>query len=83
MEEITADADEAIAEAYAEGYKASALELLPELEARKALNIRLQDEVLSLEKAHSKGLWTAGLIGGGVGLVIGTVVCSLIFGVVN
>ena len=83
MEEITADADEAIAEAYAEGYKASALELLPELEAHKALNIQLQDEVLSLEKAHSKGLWTAGLIGGGTGLVVATVACSLIFGMVN
>lgn len=82
MEEITADAEDAIAESYAEGYKAATLELLPEIEYQKALNERLQKESLSIEKAHRKGRWTAGLIGGGTGLVVATVACSLIFGMV-
>ena len=83
VEEITADAEDAIAESYAEGYKAATLELLPEIEYQKALNERLQKECLAIEKAHRKGRWTAGLIGGGAGLLFATVACSLIFGMVN
>lgn len=83
VEEITADAEDAISESYAEGYKAATLELLPEIEYQKALNERLQKESLAIEKAHRKGRWTAGLIGGGTGLVVATVACSLIFGMVN
>lgn len=83
VEEISADAEDAIAESYAEGYKAATLELLPEIEYQKALNERLQQESLAIEKAHRKGRWTAGLIGGGTGLVVATVACSLIFWMVN
>ena len=83
VEEIAADAEDAIAESYAEGYKAATLEFLPEIEYQKALNERLQKESLAIEKAHRKGRWTAGLIGAGAGVVVATVACSLIFGMVN
>lgn len=83
VEEITADAEDAISESYAEGYKAATLELLPEIEYQKALNEQLQNESIAIEKEHRKGRWTAGLIGGVTGLVVATVACSLIFGMVN
>ena len=83
VEGLMADAEQSIANAYAEGYKAGVLEFAPAEAALQEANAQLLAEVERLETAHDKGLWTAGLIGAGAGVVVATFVCSLVFGMVH
>lgn len=83
VESLMADAEQSIANAYAEGYKAGVLEFAPAEAALQEANAQLLAEVERLETAHAKGVWTAGFIGVGAGMVVATLVCSLVFGMVN
>lgn len=55
VEDILSDADAAVAQAYAEGYKAATVELLPELEALRAVNVRLREDSEEMGSARGKG----------------------------
>lgn len=83
MEDMMAEADKSIESAYAEGFKAGVLEFAPAEAALQEANAQLLAEVERMETAHGKGLWSAGFIGVGAGLVVATVVCSLVFGMVR
>lgn len=83
VESLMDEAEQSIANAYAEGYKAGVLEFSPAEAALQAANSQLLAEVERLETAHGKGLWSAGFIGAGAGVVVATLVCSLVFGMVH
>lgn len=83
VENLMDEADASIEAAYAEGYKAGALEFAPAEAALQEANAQLLAEVERLETAHAKGVWTAGFIGVGAGVVVATVVCTLVFGMVH
>ena len=83
VESLMDEAEQSIANAYAEGYKAGVLEFAPAEAALQEANAQLLAEVERLETAHGKGLWSAGFIGAGAGVVVATFVCSLIFGMVH
>lgn len=83
VESLMDEAEQSIANAYAEGYKAGVLEFSPAEAALQEANSQLLAEVERLETAHGKGLWSAGFIGVGAGVVVATLVCSLVFGMVN
>lgn len=83
VESLMDEADASIEAAYAEGYKAGVLEFAPAEAALQEANSQLLAEVERLETAHAKGVWTAGFIGVGAGMVVATLVCSLVFGMVN
>lgn len=83
VESLMDEAEESIANAYAEGYKAGVLEFAPAEAALQEANSQLLAEVERLESAHGKGLWSAGFIGAGAGVVVATLVCSLVFGMVH
>lgn len=83
VESLMDEADASIEAAYAEGYKAGVLEFAPEEAALQEVNSHLLSELERMETAHGKGLWTAGFIGAGAGVVVATLVCSLVFGMVH
>ena len=83
VESLMDEAEQSIANAYAEGYKAGVLEFSPAEAALQEANSQLLAEVERLETAHGKGLWSAGFIGAGAGVVVATLVCSLVFGMVH
>ena len=83
VESLMDEAEQSIANAYAEGYKAGVLEFSPAEAALQEANSQLLADVERLETAHGKGLWTAGFIGAGAGVVVATIVCSLVFGMVH
>lgn len=83
VESLMDEAEQSIANAYAEGYKAGVLEFAPAEAALQEANAQLLAEVERLETAHGKGLWSAGFIGAGAGVVVATLVCSLVFGMVH
>jgi len=76
MEAAEAEIDAAVAEAYAEGYKAAVLQHAPDTAAYKAAAELLQD-ALEAERRKSRWLWPAAGISAGVFFAAGFFLCLL------
>jgi hypothetical protein len=76
METAEAEIDEAVNEAYAEGYKAAMLRYAPEAELYKTLAADMRTE-LEAERKKSRALWPAIGISAGISFAAG-VFCSFL-----